>query len=121
MKVCAIRRRGSPLSLPALLGNRVPSPDLSPILGIVGDQEPAQSMFPSGDSDGGVDLLVPFFDVQMKSIPDAHRSNDDFPLVHEGGHVAAVSGTPCHDPPREPPAPTPFPSSFPFPRFRSPA
>src|SRR5438093_10440241 len=99
MKVCAIRRRGSPLSLPALLGNRVPSPDLSPSLGIVGDQEPAQPMLPSGDSDGGVELLVPFFDVQMKSIPDTHRSNDDIPLVHEGAHIAAVSGAFCHDPP----------------------
>src|SRR5437667_12433000 len=99
MKVCAIRRRGSPLSLPALLGNRVPSPDLSPILGIVGDQEPAQSMFPSGDSDGGVDLLVPFLNVQMKSIPDTHRSNDDFPLVHERGPVSAVFGSPLSDPP----------------------
>src|SRR5437867_5386074 len=118
MKICAIQRRGSPLSLPALLGNRVPSPDLSPSLGIVGDQEPAQSMFRSGDSDGGVDLLVPFFDVQMKSIPDTHRSNDDFPLVHEGGHVAAVSGAPCHDPPLQLSDAQHLPDRFPFPGFR---
>ena len=75
-------------------------------------------MFPSGDSDGGVDLLVPFFDVQMKSIPDTHRSNDDFPLVHEGGHVAAVSGAPCHDPPLQLSDAQHLPDRFPFPGFR---
>ena len=75
-------------------------------------------MLPSGDSDGGVDLLVPFFDVQMKSIPDAHRSNDDFPLVHEGGHVAAVPGTPRHGPRLQLSDAQHLPDRFPFAGFR---